>query len=157
MTTQPWHTLFSIFIQSVFPCLVLTVAFWSTYRFLRRQLNGDFQTKHWIGVSLVAQWQRICLPIQKRWVQSLIQEDPTCCGATIPVCHDYWTCALEPGSHNSWALVPQLLKPRCPIAHVLQQEQPLQWEICVPQLESSPHSHNYRKTSAATKTQHSQK
>ena len=26
--------------------------------------------------SLVAQWQRICLPMQETWVQSLIREDP---------------------------------------------------------------------------------
>ena len=23
------------------------------------------------------------------WVQALVQEDPTCCGATKPVCHNY--------------------------------------------------------------------
>ena len=28
--------------------------------------------------------------------------------------HDnYWACALEPGSHSSWAHMPQLLKPMC--------------------------------------------
>ena len=42
---------------------------------------------------------------------SLIQEDPTCCGATKPVHHNYWACALEPASHNYWACMPQLLKP----------------------------------------------
>ena len=33
-------------------------------------------------------------------VQSLIQEDFTCHGATKPVCLHYWTCALEPRNHN---------------------------------------------------------
>ena len=33
-------------------------------------------------------------------VQSLIQEDSTCHGATKPVCLHYWTCALEPRNHN---------------------------------------------------------
>ena len=28
-------------------------------------------------------------------VPALIQEDPTCCGATKPVLHNYWACALE--------------------------------------------------------------
>ena len=28
-------------------------------------------------------------------------------------------------------------EPACPIAHALQQEKPLQWEACAPQLESS--------------------
>ena len=36
---------------------------------------------------------------------------PTCHGATRPVRHNYWACALEPASHNCWACVPQLLKP----------------------------------------------
>ena len=34
--------------------------------------------------SLVAQWIRICLPMQGTWVQSLVQGDPTCsCTTTI--------------------------------------------------------------------------
>ena len=40
------------------------------------------------------------LPMQETWVWSLIWEDPTCCGATKPVHHKYWTCALEPRSHS---------------------------------------------------------
>ena len=44
-------------------------------------------------------------------VRALVQEDPTCHGATEPVRRNYWTCALEPMSHNYWARVPQLLKP----------------------------------------------
>ena len=46
-------------------------------------------------------------------VQALVQEDPTCHGATKLVSHNYWACALEPASHNYWAHVPQLLKPMC--------------------------------------------
>ena len=34
---QPWHTPFLIWNQSVVLCLVLTVASWPAYRFLRRQ------------------------------------------------------------------------------------------------------------------------
>ena len=63
------------------------------------------------GVSLVAQWLRICLPIQGTWVRALAREDPTCRRATKSVCHNYWAWALEPTSHNYWAHVPQLLKP----------------------------------------------
>ena len=44
-------------------------------------------------------------------VWALVREDPTCCGETKPVCHNYWACALEPGSYSYWAHVPQLLKP----------------------------------------------
>ena len=39
--------------------------------------------------SLVVQWLRICLPMQGTRVRSLAREDPTCCGATKPVRHNY--------------------------------------------------------------------
>ena len=72
-----------------------------------------------LGTSLVVQWLRICLPMQGTRVRSLVQEDPTCHGATKPVHHNYWACTLEPVSHNYWAHVPQLLKPAClePMLH----------------------------------------
>ena len=51
--------------------------------------------------SLVAQWLRICLPMQGTRVQGLVREDPTCRGATGPVSHSYWACAsLEPVLRN---------------------------------------------------------
>ena len=49
--------------------------------------------KRW--ASLVAQWWRVCLPMQEPQVRSLIWKDPTCCAATKLKCH-YWACALEP-------------------------------------------------------------
>ena len=61
--------------------------------------EGINETKLANRASLVAQWLRICLPMQGTQVRSLVQEDPTCCGATKSV------------SHNYWARVPQLLKP----------------------------------------------
>ena len=39
--------------------------------------------------SLVAQWLRICLPMQGTRVRALVWEDPTCRGATRPVSHNY--------------------------------------------------------------------
>ena len=42
---QPWHTPFPIWNQSLVLCLVLTVASWPTYRFLRRQV-------WWSGISI---------------------------------------------------------------------------------------------------------
>ena len=39
--------------------------------------------------SLVAQWLRICLPMQGTRVRDLVWEDPTCRGATGPVSHNY--------------------------------------------------------------------
>ena len=56
-----------------------------------------------MGTSLVAQWLRIHLPMQGTRVQALVREDPTCRGATKPVCHNCWACALEPASHKYWS------------------------------------------------------
>ena len=50
--------------------------------------------------------------MQETQVRALVQEDPTCRGATKPTRHNYWACALEPTSHNYWAHKPQLLKPK---------------------------------------------
>ena len=72
-----------------------------------------------------------CQSMQETRVWSLIWEDPTCQGATKPMCHNYWACALEPGSRNYWAHE-ATAEARAP------QEKPPQWEACAPQLESSP-------------------
>ncbi|KAJ8787793.1 hypothetical protein J1605_005695 [Eschrichtius robustus] len=40
------------------------------------------------GTSLVAQWLRICLPMQGTRVRALVCEDPTCRGATKPMHHN---------------------------------------------------------------------
>ena len=81
------------------------------------------------GASLMAQWLRIRLPMQGTHVWALVQEDPTCRRAAKPVHLNYWACALEPASHNYWAHAPR--------AHALQQEKPLQWEACSPQLQKA--------------------
>ena len=49
--------------------------------------------------------------MQGTWVRALVLEDPTYRGATKPMRHNYWACALEPASQNYWARVSQLLKP----------------------------------------------
>ena len=95
-----------------------------------------FKRSSW--ASLVVQRLRIHLPMQGRWVWSLVQEDDsTCCGATNLVCHTYWTCTLEPTSCNYWAQVPQILKPAGPRAYALQQEKPLQREARAPQFQTT--------------------
>ena len=45
--------------------------------------------KNKTGASLGAQWLRIRLPMQGTRVRSLVWEDPTYCGATKPVRHNY--------------------------------------------------------------------
>ena len=39
--------------------------------------------------SLVAQWLRVCLPMQETRVRALVWEDPTCRGATGSTSHSY--------------------------------------------------------------------
>ena len=75
----------------------------------------------------MAQWIRICLPMKGAWVQSLVGEDPMCCRATKPVCHNYRAQILEPQPANSnyEARMPRLLKPTRPRACGVHQEKPL--------------------------------
>ena len=47
---------------------------------VKKSTNRDFP---------VVQWLRIQLPVQGTRVQSLVQEDPTCRGATGPASHNY--------------------------------------------------------------------
>ena len=56
-----------------------------------RERKGNKMLKYW--ASLVAQWLRICLPMQGTRVRALVWEDPTCRGATGPVHHNYWAWA----------------------------------------------------------------
>ena len=52
------------------------------------QVSVPFE-RTYMGTSLVAQWLRICLPMQGTWVQSLVQEDPTYHRAAKPARHNY--------------------------------------------------------------------
>ena len=83
----------------------------------RTQLS-DWTTnvkKAMILTSLEVQWLRVCLPVQGTWIQSLVQEDPTCHRATKPT-------------------TTESLHPR---VCALQEEKPLQEETCAPQLEET--------------------
>ena len=79
------------------------------------------------GASLVAQWLRVCLPMQGIRVRALVWEDPTCRGATGPVSHNYWACA-------SGACAPQQQRPRW-------------WEARAPRWGVAPACRNWRKPS----------
>ena len=48
--------------------------------------------------------------MQGTQVQSLVQEDSTCCGATKPV-HNYWA-HIESTSHNNWTLSTRACAPQ---------------------------------------------
>ena len=73
-------------------------------------------------------------------VQSLVQEDPTCCKATKPMCHNHWACALEPGCHSDWAPRRQLLKSAHSRACGPKQEKSPPQEAHTPPPEKSLHS-----------------
>ena len=77
-------------------------------------LTGEDSTfvKFSAGTSRVAQWIRIHLSMQGTWVQSLVRKDSIFHGASKPVDHNYWTCALEPTGRNYWAPVPSYRSPR---------------------------------------------
>ena len=50
--------------------------------------------------SLVAQWLRVCLPMQGTRVRALVWEDPTCRQAAGPVSHTTEHARLEPVLRN---------------------------------------------------------
>ena len=87
--------------------------------------------------SLVAQWLRICLPMQGTWVCALVWEDPICRGAAGLVSHNYWACA-------SGACAPQ-------------QERPRRWKARAPQWRVAPLAATRESPHTEMKTQHSQK
>ena len=74
-------------------------------------------------------------------------------GAAQPGHPNYWACAL--GGRSYRAHVPQLLKPERPRVCAPQQEKLLQWEAHAPQPESTHHSLQLEKSTAAVGTQHS--
>ena len=91
---------------------------WSWFYCLRNSRNQ---------ASLVAQWLRVCLPMQGTRVWALVWEDPTCHGATGPVRHNYWACA-------SGACAPQ-------------QERPRYWGARAPRWRVAPACRNWGKPS----------
>ena len=94
---------------------------WMSYpKFFQSIIHS--KKKIFLGASLVAQWLRICLPMQGTRVRALVWEDPTCRGATKPVRHNYWACA-------SGACAPQ-------------RERPRPWEARAPQWRVAPTCHN---------------
>ena len=121
-------------------CFAFLLGFCFVYFFVVTSWSNSTLKRVTTGASLVIQWLKICLAIQGTSVQSLIQEDPTYCGATEPMGHKLWAGTLETTGYNYWAQRATTTKgcATCPRACVLQQEKP-QWEACA-QLQSGPHS-----------------
>ena len=112
--TQPWHTTFPIWNQSVVPCPVLTVASWPAYRFLRRQVRWSgipifwriFHNLLWSTQSKALAWsikQKKMLFLEL----SCFCDDPPDVGNLIS-----GFCAFSKSSLNIWKFtVHVLLKP----------------------------------------------
>ena len=60
---------------------------WFCIDLLFKPQSRSVERKCW--ASLVVQWLRIHLSVQETQVQSLVWEDPTCCGAAKPVPQNY--------------------------------------------------------------------
>ena len=64
-----------------------------------KRITHDTIVNKAVWISQVVQGIRICLPVEGTRVQSLVQEDRTCCRATMP---DPWAITTEahrPGAH----------------------------------------------------------
>ena len=83
--------------------------------------------------------------MQETWVRSLIWEDPACHGATKPLSHNYWSCAvLSSPTAPTEACMP--LSPWSPTGD------PLGWEAPTLQRETSPDSLQLEKPHIPVKT-----
>ena len=135
LKTFPWEWYPSLLLMFHWPKQVLwshlTSCGWGSRVFTCAQKKREYsympRKKESCGASLVAQWLRICLPMQGTRVRALVWEDPTCHGATKPMCHNYWACA-------SGACAPQ-------------QERPREWEACTLRWRVAPACRNWRKPS----------
>ena len=119
--------------KEVYCCKLLTLhmsgIFWVDYDKLNMYIlyprvttKRNIFLKREIAASLVAQWLRICLPMQGTRVWALVWKDPTCRGATGSMSHNYWAC-------TSGAPAPQ-------------QERPQQWEARAPRWRVAPARRN---------------
>ena len=72
----------------------------------RNMVGETNQEKHMFWkegrISLMVHWLGIHLSVRGTWIRSLVQEDPTCCGATKPVSHKYWAHSLASAGCNYW-------------------------------------------------------
>ena len=79
---------FFFFFFAILVALILFNLIYLFFTFLYFYFLYNFK-KLLSGASLVAQSLRIRLPMQGTPVRSLVWEDPTCHGATKPVCCNY--------------------------------------------------------------------
>ena len=106
-----WQDLTKVVTEHYRNVLVYTKWFHVHFYYFKTNQKKSFKKTRKRGTSLVAQWMRICLPMQGTQVQSLIQEDSTSHRATKPVSHNYWARvrrARAPHKRGRWSEKPTL-------------------------------------------------
>ena len=108
---QPWHTPLPIWNQSVVPCLVLTVASWPAYRFLRRQVrrSGSFiSSKNFPQIVVIHTVKGFSIfnkaEVDVSLELSFFFNDPTDVGSLISA-----SSAFSKPSLNIWELMVHIL------------------------------------------------
>ena len=84
LVQPPWKT-----VQRFLRKLKIELPYDPAIPLLAYYLDKNTIQKDTCRASLVAQWLRVCLPMQGTRVRALVWEDPTCRGATRPVSHNY--------------------------------------------------------------------
>ena len=101
---QPWHTSFPIWNQSVVPCLVLTVASWPAYRFLRRQERWSdipislriFHSLLWSTQSKALVWSIKQMLFWNSLAFSMIQRILAICSLVpLPLLNSAWISGIS--------------------------------------------------------------
>ena len=90
---QPWHNSFPICNQSFVPCLVLTLASSSAYRFLRRQVRWSgipfsFRIFH-MSISIISEVLLHCTTSRKWFVNARLFTDVSLYSRILPLCSHY--------------------------------------------------------------------
>ena len=75
---------------------------WIYYDLYSVQNEKIFKDYMKIGASLMVQWLKSYLAMQRTLVWSLVREDPISCEVTKSVCHNYWVHALQKGKPPQW-------------------------------------------------------
>ena len=91
--------------------------FYKPYQIKPKGQNTHFN-RNGVGTSLVVQWLRICLAMQRIWVWSLVGELGSHMpqSATQPMCHNYGAyelqspCTTARDSAGQWKILPDTMK-----------------------------------------------
>ena len=83
------------------------------------------------GTSLVVQWMELCLPTQRVWIRSLVQEDSACRAPKSPVSQLLSLCATTNEAHLPWSPAAEgKAGLKLPTGAATQRDMGTQWELC---------------------------